>query len=362
MAIGKVVETRILSDSSSDWQNVCKYAITNKQFLILTPCVNNEFNIPVLPTDTDWQKTILNACKFLKSIGGNYNNCKVSIINEPTKFFRNNGGMARYTHFINLAYPIIKQFDFRTGAGNMEFYDAAVLGDWYRYICINAKFDDLDIHIQGSCDNEKKIKKYTDYALELAKTYNKKLDCTEAFYGNIATQSGWNLLNRQLYHAERIGCANFANVFNDLRTDMFPILKDKKVLAKWTELSFKVNGVLRSNYWAHWKILMDTKAPVPNIPIIKEEDDMKLEKYYYKNKVTYSRDKNKAGVKFIQTVINVKPDGIWGPITNEAVKDYQADFDLEVDGIVGPLTFREMMKTHKEAYVDLQYFVATGEW
>ena len=69
MAIGKVVETRILSDSSSDWQNVCKYAITNKQFLILTPCVNNEFNIPVLPTDTDWQKIILDACKFLKSIG-----------------------------------------------------------------------------------------------------------------------------------------------------------------------------------------------------------------------------------------------------------------------------------------------------
>ena len=132
MALGKVVETRILSDSSSDWQNVCKYAITNKQFLILTPCVNNEFNIPVLPTDTDWQKTIFDACKFLKSISGNYNNCKVSIINEPTKFFRNNGGVTRYTHFINLAYPIIKQFDFRTGAGNMEFYDAAVLGDWYR--------------------------------------------------------------------------------------------------------------------------------------------------------------------------------------------------------------------------------------
>ena len=133
---------------------------------------------------------------------------------------------------------------------------------------------------------------------------------------------------------------------------------------KWTELSFKVDGMLRSNYWAQWKILIDTKAPVPNIiplPII-EEGDMKLEKYYYEKKVTYGRDKSKAGVKFIQTVVGVKPDGLWGPITDEAIKNYQADFDLEVDGIVGPLTFREMMKTHEEAYVDLQYFVATGEW
>ena len=60
---------------------------------------------------------------------------------------------------------------------------------------------------------------------------------------------------------------NFANVFNDLRTNIFSILQDKKVLAKWTELSFKVDGMLRSNYWAHWKILMNSKAPVPNLPI-----------------------------------------------------------------------------------------------
>ena len=89
---------------------------------------------------------------------------------------------------------------------------------------------------------------------------------------------------------------------------------------------------------------------------------MKLEKYYYKNKVTYKRDPKKAGVRFIQTVVGVNPDSKWGDITDEAVRQYQENNGLDQDKIVGPLTFREMMKTDAKAYIDLQYFVAVGDW
>ncbi|MCA0986476.1 peptidoglycan-binding domain-containing protein [Guptibacillus algicola] len=44
-------------------------------------------------------------------------------------------------------------------------------------------------------------------------------------------------------------------------------------------------------------------------------------------------------VEAIQRAVNVKPDGIFGPITRDAVKKYQARKGLVVDGIVGPITW-----------------------
>jgi len=288
----------------------------------------------------------------LKSFNANRYNCRISLVNEPMKFC----SKEEYVNLINIAYPLIKKYYFLVSCGNEEFITAQAKGNMYQYILANCQFDILDVHIQGSCDTAKKTK---DWCNEVNRWTNKPKDCPEAFYGNASTASGFALLKAQLDCAENIlHCQNFGNVFNNLDTSMFPF-----DTSRWHKLCFKINGFLRSNYWAQWKILMDNKCPVPNIiiPII-EEDDMKLEKYYYKDKVTYMRDPKKAGVKFIQTVVNVKSDGEWGAITDEAVKDYQADFDLEIDGIVGPLTFREMMKTHERAYIDLQYFVATGEW
>lgn len=345
MAIGYAVETRILTDGSTKWKEVSKHCIDNKLYLIVTPCVNDAMGKAHIPSDSNWQKLIKDTCRYLYSIGMRVYNGKISIINEPTKYFRDNGGAAKYTHLTNLAYPIIKSFGFRTGAGNMEFYDAQVLGDWYRYICINAKFNDLDIHIQGSCDNEERIKKYTDYAKGLCELYNKKLDCTEAFYGNIETSSGWNLLQRQLYHAERIGCSNFANVFNNLDTSVFPILSDLKVMKKWTELCFKINGMLRSNYWAQWKILMDYKVPVPNIPIIESEDDMKL--------VNLKPGSKGGQVRWLQEILMLEYgypndydnpfDGKYGNFTKEQVLKYQKANGLAQDGVVGINTTLDLL-------------------
>ena len=47
-------------------------------------------------------------------------------------------------------------------------------------------------------------------------------------------------------------------------------------------------------------------------------------------------------VKRIQTRLNCIPDGIFGQITDEAVRQYQRENALTVDGIVGPQTWSKL--------------------
>lgn len=47
-------------------------------------------------------------------------------------------------------------------------------------------------------------------------------------------------------------------------------------------------------------------------------------------------------VKAIQEKLNLKADGIFGPLTEEAVKDFQRSNSLEVDGIVGANTLSKL--------------------
>lgn len=357
MAIGKVCETRILSDHT-DWQEVSKHCIDNKIYLIVTPCVNNGNNQSAIPTDDYWLKIINDACKYLRSIGGNKYNCRLSLVNEPMKWLNKE----HYAHLINIAYPIIKGYGFLVGAGNEEFIMAQAHGNMYQYILDNAKFDILDIHIQGSCDTPERTRQWTDEALSWSKYWNKPLDCTEAFYENIATSRGWELIQSQLYHAERIGCQNFCNVFNNLDVKAFPILSKPDVLAKWSEISFKVNGVIRSNYWAHWKILMDTKHPVPNIiEIIEELDDMKLSVLKLGSKSNQ--------VLWLQEILELEYgfenegsfDGVYGSKTFTQVAAYQKANNLTVDGLVGKFTMVDLINksTNPKAWMNrLEIYMA----
>ena len=48
-------------------------------------------------------------------------------------------------------------------------------------------------------------------------------------------------------------------------------------------------------------------------------------------------------VKQIQKALHLYPDGIFGKLTEEAVKDFQAKNSLKVDGIVGPATLAKLI-------------------
>jgi hypothetical protein len=49
-----------------------------------------------------------------------------------------------------------------------------------------------------------------------------------------------------------------------------------------------------------------------------------------------------AVVKYIQSVLGITADGQFGPITDRAVRAFQAKHGLKVDGIVGPITYGKM--------------------
>ena len=50
-----------------------------------------------------------------------------------------------------------------------------------------------------------------------------------------------------------------------------------------------------------------------------------------------------AVVRVVQKLLHVKSDGIFGMLTEEAVKDFQIDHLLKVDGIVGLATWRKLL-------------------
>lgn len=54
-------------------------------------------------------------------------------------------------------------------------------------------------------------------------------------------------------------------------------------------------------------------------------------------------------VKTLQSYLNLRVDGIFGPLTEEAVIDFQKRNGLSQDGIVGPKTWEAMNVTEKTA-------------
>ena len=60
--------------------------------------------------------------------------------------------------------------------------------------------------------------------------------------------------------------------------------------------------------------------------------------------VPYKKGSKGEGVKRIQNILHQYPDGIYGIMTEEAVREFQRSKGLAVDGIVGPATFALLFK------------------
>lgn len=334
MVKGYVAETRILTDNSAKWQEVAQHCIKNNIYLIVSPCVSNGYNQADVPTNYQWQTLLHESCRYLKFIGANKYNARLSLINEPMKFITKE----KYKELIDLAVPIIHSYGFYVGCGNEEFVMSAAHGNMYQYILSNCNFDVLDLHLQGSCDSWPHIEKYLNEVKSWVMFWPKPVDCTEAFYGNVTKPEGYWLLQAQLQMAKELKCENFCNVFNNLDTSVFPILSDPEVKKKWYELCFNINGAQHSQYWQAWQNQMEINKPVPNISIPKGKDGMILPSVKLGTKGYLTEL-----VEELLQYLGYEIDSIDGNFTTDDVnelKRFQEDIqnkypNIDVDGICG---------------------------
>lgn len=162
----------------------------------------------------------------------------------------------------------------------------------------------------------------------------------------------WGTLGELLQNKIEIYCILFV-----LRNDFFAdVFDDIYIFDK-----HKGPEIISYNEKKHI-ILKDFNNRFYNKPLPIEDEDMKLEKIYFKDKTVYNVDPKHAGVKFIQTVLGLVPDGNFGIKTDSAVKAYQISKGLVADGKVGATTFTAMIDEFPRLWDELQYNVAIGAW
>jgi len=297
----------------------------------------------------------------------NFNLAVIAPLNEPKKWLDDNA-TGIYTKSAYNALNPSQHKKIKFSIGNEEYFCSLFeyLGNLFRGKS-NVMFG---AHLLSSMGNWDNPKKYFNRILDwknLANSYGLEILNIEggSWFEPYCTYEGHNInkdiirISKQCgYWASNIVCIDNNNIPKYRR------LGYRKYNSEYTQIISEPMMNESTSYFQDFInfVKKEGKKYIPE-PII-EEENMKLEKYYYrlKNPKTYNRDKTKAGIKFIQTVIEVEPDGKWGDATDNALETYQITNGLVPDKIVGPLTFREMMKTDPNAYIDLQYFLAIGEW
>lgn len=345
----RVEETRRYLLNPTQWYEISAKCIAEKKFLILTICIGFSDKLEYMPDENQWRSIIEDSTVKLLSVGGNRHNCRIDIINEPEKYCTKE----KQAWLINIAHSQING-RLIMGAGCSELNQQ----ERYQYISSHSTFEVLVIHIQGACDTEVKTSYYTNIAKNLAVSYKRGIDCNEANYSNVATSKGFERLKMQIRYAEKIGCPDICIAFLDLDQSAFSVNTDK-----WTFLSFKVNGKLRSPYWNDFVNIINSRAPIPNIkiPIIISEDDMKL-------KVLKVGSKGNQ-VLWLQEILAYSYgidneggfDGIYGTKTFDQVKTYQANNGLTQDGLVGKNTMFKLIEksiTPEKWFMRLRVYMA----
>ena len=104
----------------------------------------------------------------------------------------------------------------------------------------------------------------------------------------------------------------------------------------------KVKADRKIGRWKYWGVLAAAEQPADSIPVIPADERGLLRR----------GDRGEA-VRVLQRCLrsagyDLAIDGVFGRITLECVKSFQATHDLDRDGIVGPLTWSKLEEVCRE--------------
>ena len=215
---------------------------------------------------------------------------------------------------------------YKIGAGNFTFNKYYI-----EYLCQNGKdlFDVLCIHLQDGFETEGEIENNGNWFKNLITKYGiKRITCTEAVSTKFQIDRDYDLIISQLDKAIKIGCEDFCVIF--IKSERSEI-NNKLVFTKSTK-------------WDHFKNIIKYYKPKE---IIVEDDDMKLEQFYYQDRPAdlIKIDIKGFGIRFLRACFRLSDSNVFDAALTSEVRLYQTNKGLLVDGKVGPETFGDMIKT-----------------
>ena len=291
----------------------------------IVPLINNnapylDRNIPIIE--------YVRRCKLIDLILYEYGFKKayVSIMNEPGKFYHNS--TSQYCQFVNASNDVVKYFPIV--AGNDEWN----MLDW-DFLLDHAKFNYLGVHPLSSLGYPANWNILSSWASKAA-AKGKRCIATEAgsWFKSYSSSEGWAVIKNLTLKCKYLNYEAVCIVCVDINED-HPILGFRRFDKNYNRLEHT------SHYWDEFIKLVNREGKKYK----EEEEDMKLEEYYYQGKVKFPNDPDKNGVKFLQMCFGIKVDGDMGNQFDGAVKAYQTEQGIDIDGIVGPQTFNEIFKS-----------------
>ncbi|MBA7476356.1 hypothetical protein ES707_11741 [subsurface metagenome] len=280
----------------------------------------------------------------------NFNLAVIAPLNEPRKWLDDNT-TGIYTESAYNSLTPAQHSKIKFSVGNEEYIVSLFqhLGNRFRGKS-NVMFGAHLLSSMGNWDNPRKyFNRISDWK-DLADSYGLGILNIEggAWFNSYCTYEGHNI-NKDIIKISKQNGYWASNV----------VVIDNNNMPKYRRLGYRkynneYTGVpaepMMNKTTSYFKDFMNfikregQKVPVPE-PVI-EEEDMRLENFYYQNrsKNLIKIDPKGYGIRFLRACFDLPDSNIFDEILDAKVRQYQIENKLLIDGKVGPETFGSMIK------------------
>lgn len=280
----------------------------------------------------------------------NFNLSIIAPLNEPRKWLDDNT-TGIYTESAYSSFTPGQHSKIKFSVGNEEYFVGLFqhLGNIFRNKS-NVMFGAHLLSSMGDWDNPKKyFNRISDWK-DLADSYGLGILNIEggAWFNSYCSYEGHNI-NKDIIKISKKNGYWASNIVVIDNNDMpkYRRLGYRKYNNEYTRIISEPMMNKSTSYFQDFMNFIKRegqKIPVPESVI--EEEDMRLENFYYQNrsKNLIKIDPKGYGIRFLRACFGLPDSNIFDDELTQKVLDYQEENDLLIDGIVGVKTFGELIK------------------